>query len=81
VREHHDQLDADLVITSDGPVSGPGRSCLVFSVRGVALFELRARGARVDLHSGDRGGVAPNLLRTLVHCLQHDEERARRDHD
>ncbi len=69
VEEHRDRLDADLVITSDGPVNESGRSCLVFGVRGVALFELRARGARTDLHSGNWGGVAPNPLWRLVHCL------------
>ena len=69
VEKYRDRLDADLVVTSDGPVHETGRSCLVFGVRGVALFELRARGARSDLHSGNWGGVAPNPLWTLVHCL------------
>jgi len=69
VRQHRDLLDADLVVTSDGPVNDSGRSCLVFGVRGVALFELRARGARGDLHSGNWGGVAPHPLWMLVHCL------------
>ena len=69
VREHRDLLCADLVITSDGPVHSDGQSCLVFGVRGVASFELRARGARSDLHSGNWGGVAPNPLWTLVHLL------------
>jgi len=69
VEEHRNLLAADLVVTSDGPVNETGRSCLVFGVRGVALFELRARGARSDLHSGNWGGVAPNPLWTLVHCL------------
>ncbi len=69
VREHRALLGADLVVTSDGPVHETGRACLVFGVRGVALFELRARGANNDLHSGNWGGVAPNPLWTLVHCL------------
>jgi acetylornithine deacetylase/succinyl-diaminopimelate desuccinylase-like protein len=38
-------------------------------VRGVISFELRARGANRDLHSGNWGGVAPNPLWTLVHLL------------
>lgn len=69
VRDHRDRLDADLVITSDGPVHESGRSCICFGVRGVASFELRARGANRDLHSGNWGGVAPNPLWTLVHLL------------
>jgi acetylornithine deacetylase/succinyl-diaminopimelate desuccinylase-like protein len=69
VRAHRDELRADLVITSDGPVDPSGRSCILFGVRGVLSFELRARGANRDLHSGNWGGVAPNPLWTLVHLL------------
>jgi acetylornithine deacetylase/succinyl-diaminopimelate desuccinylase-like protein len=69
VRDHKDLLDADLVITADGPVDESGRSTIVFGVRGVISFELRARGAGRDLHSGNWGGVAPNPLWTLVHLL------------
>ena len=58
-----------LVITSDGPVDVSGRSKLRFGVRGVLNFELRARGANTDLHSGNWGGVAPQPLWTLVHLL------------
>ena len=69
VRAHRDELRADVVITSDGPVDESGRSRIVFGVRGVLSFELRARGANRDLHSGNWGGVAPNPLWTLVHLL------------
>jgi acetylornithine deacetylase/succinyl-diaminopimelate desuccinylase-like protein len=68
-REHRDLLGADLVITADGPVHESGRSCILFGVRGIVSFELRARGANRDLHSGNFGGVAPNPLWTLVHLL------------
>jgi acetylornithine deacetylase/succinyl-diaminopimelate desuccinylase-like protein len=69
VRTHQDELAADLVIISDGPVHENGRSQLVFGARGVLSFELRARGANRDLHSGNWGGIAPNPLWTLVHLL------------
>jgi len=69
VREHRDLLDADLVITCDGPVDESGRSMLTFGVRGVLSFELRATGANRDLHSGNWGGVAPNPLWSLVQLL------------
>jgi acetylornithine deacetylase/succinyl-diaminopimelate desuccinylase-like protein len=69
VHQHRELLGADLVITADGPVHDSGRSCILFGVRGVASFELRARGAGHDLHSGNFGGVAPNPLWTLVHLL------------
>jgi acetylornithine deacetylase/succinyl-diaminopimelate desuccinylase-like protein len=69
VRDHRDLLEADLVITSDGPVDESGRSTLNFGVRGIISFELRASGANRDLHSGNWGGIAPNPIWTLVQVL------------
>ncbi len=69
IREHRDLLACDLVVTADGPVHESGRSCVMFGVRGVLSFELRARGANTDLHSGNWGGVVPNPIWTLVQLL------------
>jgi acetylornithine deacetylase/succinyl-diaminopimelate desuccinylase-like protein len=69
IREHGDILKADLVITSDGPLPENRRPKIEFGVRGVIGFELRARGANRDVHSGNYGGVVPNPLWTLVHLL------------
>src|SRR6266511_2502521 len=69
VDRHREELAADLAIWSDGPVHESGRWCIAFGVRGIVTFELRARGADRDLHSGNWGGVAPNPLWTLVHLL------------
>lgn len=69
VKAHKDELMADLVITSDGPVHESGRSEILFGVRGVLSFELQARGANRDLHSGNWGGIVPNPIWTLVHLL------------
>jgi acetylornithine deacetylase/succinyl-diaminopimelate desuccinylase-like protein len=46
-----------------------GQAVLRFGVRGVLSFELRARGANHDLHSGNWGGVAPNPAWRLVEVL------------
>ena len=69
IRQHGDLLACDLVVTADGPVHESGKSCLMFGVRGVLSFELRARGANTDLHSGNWGGVVPNPIWTLVQLL------------
>ena len=69
VEKHRDRLKADLVVTADGPLHESGRPTVTFGVRGVASFELRARGAKRDLHSGNFGGVSPNPIWTLVHLL------------
>ncbi len=69
IREHRDELAADLVVTADGPTHENGQGTLHFGVRGVLSFELRARGANHDLHSGNWGGIAPNPIWTLIHLL------------
>ena len=69
VCENKELLAADLAITSDGGVHESGRSTINFGVRGVAVFELRARGAVRDVHSGNLGGIVPNPLWRLVHLL------------
>jgi acetylornithine deacetylase/succinyl-diaminopimelate desuccinylase-like protein len=72
---NRERLAADLVVWSDGPVDPGGGWRLVFGVRGIASFELRARGANRSLHSGNWGGVAPNPLWTLVHLLASMRDR------
>ncbi|PDT63954.1 peptidase M20 [Bradyrhizobium ottawaense] len=69
VRANRDILKADLVVTADGPVHESGRPVVAYGVRGIAAFELRARSANRDLHSGGFGGVVPNPIWTLVHLL------------
>lgn len=69
VRDYRDLLAADLVITSDGPTLLDDRPSIDYGVRGVVSFELHARGAISDLHSGNWGGVAPNAAWMLVHAL------------
>jgi acetylornithine deacetylase/succinyl-diaminopimelate desuccinylase-like protein len=69
VRDHADRLNADLVVTSDGPLHESGLPVVTFGVRGVASFELRSKTASRDVHSGNFGGVVPNPIWKLVHLL------------
>jgi acetylornithine deacetylase/succinyl-diaminopimelate desuccinylase-like protein len=69
VREHASRLQADLVVTADGPLHESGLPVITFGVRGVASFDLVAKEANKDLHSGNFGGVVPNPIWTLVHLL------------
>ncbi|CAN5795312.1 M20/M25/M40 family metallo-hydrolase [soil metagenome] len=64
-----DLLTADLVFTSDGPVTDDRYPELSFGCRGVLHIELRSTGPNRDLHSGHWGGVAPNPIWTLVRAL------------
>ncbi|MDQ8731891.1 M20/M25/M40 family metallo-hydrolase [Bradyrhizobium sp. LHD-71] len=69
VRDHRDLLKADLAVTADGPLHPSGRPTLKLGSRGVISFDLHARHASRDVHSGNFGGVVPNPLWTLVHLL------------
>lgn len=81
IRQHRDLLQCDLVVTADGPVHESGRSCMMFGVRGVLSFELRARGANTDLHSGNWGGCRPQSALDLDPPVGDDEKCTRRDYD
>ncbi len=69
VRNHKDLLQADLVITADGHLHETGDPVLEYGVRGVASFELRAKGANRDAHSGNFGGLLPNPIWELIQVL------------
>jgi acetylornithine deacetylase/succinyl-diaminopimelate desuccinylase-like protein len=69
VRDNRELLKADLAVTADGPLHPSGRPTIKFGSRGVVNFELHARHAGRDVHSGNFGGVVPNPLWTLVHLL------------
>ncbi len=69
VRTHRERLACDLVITADGPIHASGAPTVTFGVRGLAAFELHARTAARDVHSGNFGGVVPNAIWSLVHLL------------
>lgn len=69
VAAHKDLLAADLVYTSDGPVTDERYPEITFGVRGLLYVELFATGANRDLHSGHWGGVAPNPILALARLL------------
>lgn len=69
VRTHRGVLKANLVVTADGPMHISGRPSVSHGCRGIVAFELRARHANRDVHSGSFGGVVPNPIWTLVHLL------------
>ena len=68
--EHRDLLAADFAITSDGPMGVGNVPVINLGVRGVLHFELIARGAKWDNHSGNKGNVVPNPAWRLIEVLQ-----------
>ena len=73
---YRDRLRADAVLISDSAMFAPGVPSLLFSLRGLAYFEVRVRGTGGDLHSGAYGGAVPNAATELAHLLSslHDSD-------
>jgi acetylornithine deacetylase/succinyl-diaminopimelate desuccinylase-like protein len=69
VREHGDQLKADVALVSDTEMFAPDLPTLCVGLRGMIYTEIEVRGARTDLHSGMYGGAAPNPFVALSHII------------
>ena len=69
VKEHPENLSADVVLVSDTEMFAPGLPTLCIGLRGLIYTELVATGAAQDLHSGLFGGAAPNPLMGLVRII------------
>ncbi len=66
---HKNLLDAELLITGDGPVHQSGRPLIFFGNRGILGFQLTTYGAIRALHSGHYGNWAPNPGFSLARLL------------
>ena len=76
VREHGDELKADVALVSDTEMFAPELPTLCVGLRGMIYTEIEVRGARTDLHSGMYGGAAPNpfvALAQIIAKLKDDE--------
>ena len=69
VREHGDQLAADVALVSDTDMFAPDLPTLCVGMRGMIYTEIEVHGARTDLHSGMYGGVAPNPFMALCEII------------
>jgi acetylornithine deacetylase/succinyl-diaminopimelate desuccinylase-like protein len=76
VREHGDQLKADVALVSDTEMFAPELPTLCVGLRGMIYTEIEVQGARTDLHSGLYGGAAPNPFVALAQMIAKlkDEE-------
>ena len=66
---HKNLLDADLLITCDGPVHPSGRPLIFFGARGDIGLEVTVYGPVRALHSGHYGNWAPNPAMELAQLL------------
>ncbi len=78
VQAHRDRLACDAVVISDSSMFAPGLPSLLFSLRGLAYFEIHVDGPGGDLHSGTYGGAVVNpgnVLSRLVASLKDENGR------
>jgi acetylornithine deacetylase/succinyl-diaminopimelate desuccinylase-like protein len=76
VKEHAHRLACDHVVISDSNMFDEGLPSILFSLRGLAYFEIHVKGARSDLHSGQFGGTVTNPGNALSQIIAslHDAD-------
>jgi len=78
VREHRQDLAADVVVISDSPMFDRGIPSICYGLRGLAYFQIDLRGTRSDLHSGSFGGAVANPAMVLAQILAQMKDRSGR---
>jgi acetylornithine deacetylase/succinyl-diaminopimelate desuccinylase-like protein len=69
VREHADELAADLVISADGAMWRPSEPSVSLKSKGLVSMDIVVTGADTDLHSGRYGGTVANPVHALSEVL------------
>ena len=69
VRENPQRLKSDFALVSDTEMFAPDLPTLCVGLRGMVYTELEVTGAKIDLHSGIYGGVAPNPFVALAQII------------
>ena len=69
IRRRADEFAADVVVLADASLDSLGRPTIVTSARGLVYTFITIRGPRVDLHSGEYGGVAANPANGLARLI------------
>jgi acetylornithine deacetylase/succinyl-diaminopimelate desuccinylase-like protein len=75
VEQNGERLACDTVVISDSNMYDEGMPSVLFSLRGLAYFEIHVKGARGDLHSGQFGGPVVNPGNALARIIAslHDD--------
>jgi acetylornithine deacetylase/succinyl-diaminopimelate desuccinylase-like protein len=76
VQAHKERLACDAVVISDSSMFAPGQPSLLFSLRGLAYFEIHVEGPSGDLHSGTYGGAVVNpgnALASIIATLKNED--------
>jgi acetylornithine deacetylase/succinyl-diaminopimelate desuccinylase-like protein len=75
VKDHRDELKADVVVISDSPMFDRGIPSICYGLRGLVYFQIDLRGTKSDLHSGSFGGAVANPAFVLANVLAQMKDR------
>src|SRR6185295_15259295 len=78
IREHKDDLSADVVVISDSAMFGRGVPSICYGLRGLVYFQIDLRGSSTDLHSGSFGGAVANPSFVLARLIAQMKDRGGR---
>jgi acetylornithine deacetylase/succinyl-diaminopimelate desuccinylase-like protein len=78
VREHKDELAADVVVISDSAMFDRGVPSICYGLRGLAYFQVDLTGTTSDLHSGSFGGAVANPAFVLTQIISQLKDRSGR---
>lgn len=78
VRDHRDELAADVVVISDSPMFDRGVPSICYGLRGLTYLQIDLRGSNNDLHSGSFGGAVANPAFVLAQVLTRMKDRSGR---
>src|SRR3989442_1190777 len=78
VKNHKDDLRADVVVISDSPMFDRGIPSICYGLRGLVYFQIDLRGTKSDLHSGSFGGAVANPAMVLANVLAQMKDRGGR---
>jgi acetylornithine deacetylase/succinyl-diaminopimelate desuccinylase-like protein len=76
VRDHKQELAADVVVISDSPMFDRGIPSICYGLRGLAYFQIDLRGTASDLHSGSFGGAVANPAFVLAQILAGAKDKS-----
>jgi acetylornithine deacetylase/succinyl-diaminopimelate desuccinylase-like protein len=78
IRDHKDDLKADVVVISDSAMFARGIPSICYGLRGLVYFQIDLRGSSTDLHSGSFGGAVANPGIVLAQMLAQMKDRGGR---
>ena len=75
VQQQRDRLAADICLNLDAGILAPDVPAITYTLRGLAYFEIRLKGATGDQHSGTFGGAIDNPAQVLAHLIAGMKDR------